>query len=511
MPARTPSITFFGMQSREGLSFAYMYLSAALRRQGYPCRLVLARSAEEAAERFAEQPTALAGYSVTTGLHRMFVSWARTLKARHDVHCVFGGPHPTYFEDFIHTPGVDAICVGEGETALPAYLAAYAEDMAPPSHAVAGWRHKRPRRPGDDAGSGAGEPDLRCGPDRPPEPDLDALPSPDWGMYYDVNRWLARHPVKTFLATRGCPYRCTYCFNREWIDRARSQGAARVRTRAPEQVVAEIQAVRQRWPLRLVWFLDSNLAGNRRWLREFLPLYRKGVGLPFFCKVRPNSAKEDLVQALVDAGCTAVGIGLEAGNDHLRNEVLERRMSAEQIVSASRAFGERGARVMTFNMVGLPGETYAMARQTLDLNVEARADYAMTMFLQPFPGTEIARRAQAEGTFTGDFDRLSPSYFQPAPLRFPSPGDRRRIVNLQRLMAYAVSFPEVRRLIDRLVALPENDLYLELFKRYNHHAFHRQFYRAYRLRRPRPQPRRRGPGVNALLRPLRALRGNPRR
>ena len=142
---------------------------------------------------------------------------------------------------------------------------------------------------------------------------------------------------------------------------------------------------------------------------------------------------------------------------------------------------------MSFNMLQLPGETYHMARETLDLNVEGRVDYAMTMFLQPFPGTEIARRAHAMGLFDGNFDHLSSSYFMPSPIRFPSAQDRRRITNLQRLMALSVSFPEVRRFVDRLVDLPPNLLYLELFKTFNHLSFHQRFYRAESLQ---PLPRR---------------------
>ncbi|MDY0003247.1 MAG: radical SAM protein [Polyangia bacterium] len=476
MARRLPSITFFGLQSREGLSFGLMMLSAALRRRGITCRLVLARSAEEALKSFAEAPTDVVGFSVTTGLHRVFVAWALALKRRFGVHTVFGGPHPTFFPDFVATPGVDAICIGEGESSLPAYLEAFGDAMAPPSHPVPGWRHKR---------EGSGGLELLEGEAQPLEPDLDALPSPDWSLYYDRNPWLASHPVKSFLGTRGCPYRCTYCFNREWLDRSSRPASSVVRTRDPELVVGEIEDVRRRWPLRLVWFLDSNFAANRKWLASFLPLYRARVGLPFFCKVRPNSATPDLVESLVGAGCTSVGIGIESGNDRLRNEVLERRMSSEQIVNASLGFVERGARVMSFNMVGLPGETYEMAKETLALNVEARVDYAMTMFLQPFPGTEIARRARAEGLFDGDFEALASSYFQPSPIRSPSPWDRRRIVNLQRLMAMAVAFPEVRRHIDLWVSLPENPFYLELFKRYNHRAFHSEFYKAYSLRLPR--------------------------
>jgi len=319
---------------------------------------------------------------------------------------------------------------------------------------------------------------------RAPLERLDRLPAPDWPLFFDENPRLANHPVKSFLASRGCPHRCTYCFNRTYNTMHRGSGVRTVRLREPGQVVDEIDGVRRRWGARLIWFLDSNFAVNRRWLEQLLPRYRERVGLPFYCKVRPGPRTDRVVEALVRAGCTAVGIGVESGDARQRREVLEREMDDEAIVRTCRAFSDRGVLVMTFNMVGLPGETYEQARRTLELNVRAGVDYAMTTFLQPFPGTVLARRAREQGLFGGDFDALDCSYFQPSPLTFGADArDRRRIVNLQRLMALAVSFPAVRRQIDRLTALPENRFFLELFKAYNHHAFHRQFYRAYTLRR----------------------------
>lgn len=463
-----PEVTFAALKSKEGISFAFMYVSAVLKQNGYGVRLILAEDAGDLLRKFSEHPTPVAGFSVTTGLHGYYAAWARHLKRRFDVHTVFGGPHPTYFPDFIGQPGVDAVCVGEGEEAFLEYLTRFSDDLKPPRKAVAGFRHKR-------------DGEILDGGLRPLVADLDRLPSPDFDLCFDANPNLASHHVKTFLATRGCPYRCTYCFNREWNDRYR--GTSRVvRVRDPESVVAEIETVRQRWPMKLVWFLDANIACNRKWLRVFLPLYGKRVGLPFFCKVRPNVATERLADELVQAGCTSVGVGIESGNEQMRNQVLERNISEDQILRACHAFHRRGVRIMAFNMVGLPGETYPMACQTLDLNVRARVDYAMTMLLQPYPGTEIARRAQRMGVFDGDFDGLSSSYFCPSPLRFHDDHQRRRIVNLQRLMALAVSFPEVRRHIHRLTAAPENPLYLELFKTYNHIAFHREFYRAFSTR-----------------------------
>ena len=466
---KRPGVTFACLYSSESISFGFMYLSAELKKRGYPVRLILASDADDFARKYAQDPTEIVGFSVTTGLHRYYLGWAGRLKQLGTAHVIMGGPHPTYCPDFIHEPEVDAICIGEGEESFPEYLDHFSECMGPPRSAVAGWMHKR----GDEI--------LDGGP-RMPVQDLDAHPSPDWELFFNANPLLAKHHVKSFLATRGCPYRCTYCFNREWNDRYKGKTKV-IRVRDPELVVEEIEQVHRRWGIRVVWFLDANFACNRKWLREFLPVYRRKVGLPFFCKVRPNVVTDRLVDELVDAGCTSVGIGIESGNKTMRNEILDRGISEEQILSACRAFGSRGVLIMAFNMLGLPGETYAMARETLDLNVAAGVDYAMTMLLQPFPGTEIARRAQKMGLFDGNVDTISSSYFAPSPIRFADAREKQRIVNLQRLFALSVSFPEVRYFIDRLTELPENKLYLNLFKTYNHRAFHNRFYLAFTLQK----------------------------
>jgi len=462
-----PAVTLAVLRGREDLSFGYMYLSAVLRAAGGRVRLVEAESADDFVRRFAADPTPVVGIGITTGLHRVYLSWVRKLRTMRAVHVVLGGPHATYFPQVVHEPGVDAVCIGEGEESFPEYLAALGQAEGAVPRAVAGFQHWY-----------RGE--LLDGGPRAPVQRLDLLPGPDWSLFFEHNPRLARHPVKSFLASRGCPHRCTYCFNRTW--NAMYRGSSRtVRFRDPTQVVEEIDAVRRRWGMRLVWFLDSNFAVSQRWLEALLPLYRQRIGLPFFCKVRPGVATDRLIDALVQAGCTAVGIGIESGDPELRR-TLDRSMDNADIVRTCRAFRRRGVRVMSFNMVGIPGETYAAARRTLELNVESGVDYAMTTFLQPFPGTELARRAREQGLFHGDFDALDCSYFQPSPLDFGAdPLDRRRIINLQRLLALAVSFPLVRAQIDRLVTLPENGLYLELFKTYNYHAFHRQFYRAYTL------------------------------
>ena len=73
------------------------------------------------------------------------------------------------------------------------------------------------------------------------------------------------------------------------------------------------------------------------WLRELAEKFPREVGLPFFCNVRANLVTPEKIELLKQAGCASVGMGLETGNPALRNEILKRNLSDEQIVEASRS------------------------------------------------------------------------------------------------------------------------------------------------------------------------------
>ena len=129
-----------------------------------------------------------------------------------------------------------------------------------------------------------------------------------------------------------------------------------------------------------------------------------------------------------------------------------------------------------------------MAKATVDLNVEAGVDYAMTMVFQPYPRTRLTEYAIEQGLFDGDYETLGPSYYEATPLRQRVAGDELRLAALQRLFALAVEFPEVRRALDWLVEHDRPRLYAKAFELWHHHNFYRRFYGGRPLsRRQRPR------------------------
>jgi pyruvate-formate lyase-activating enzyme len=313
---------------------------------------------------------------------------------------------------------------------------------------------------------------------RGPVRNLDSLPAPAFDLFYDAAPRYRKEPNKSFLATRGCPYRCSYCFNRQLSDRYRAFGSI-LRAHDPERVCDDVAAVRDRWGAKLVWFLDANFVANLPWLEAFSAVYRRRIGLPLFCKLRPERATPRIVRLLVDAGCTAVGVGLESGSERIRREILCRPASDADILAGCRQLKAAGIRIMAFSMLGIPGASMEDELRTLALNVACGIDLAAATILQPYPGTAIARWAETKGFFDGNYDRLGYSYFDESPFRFPSQRERDRVTNLQRLFSYAVEFPEVRHNIRWLIDREPNRFFTALFKQRQTRGIRRGFYRAF--------------------------------
>jgi radical SAM superfamily enzyme YgiQ (UPF0313 family) len=459
------NIAFLSLCAEEPLAYGLMVLTASLRQHGHRVSLVQGNRVASILAAPETKAADVLALSATTGLHRVYLRWVHALRARFpDKVIVMGGPHPTFFPQVIEQAPLDGVCVGEGEESFPEFLDLLAAGFP---RLPAGWWVRR------DQGRGP----VEKGEDRGPVRDLDALPSPAFDLFYDSDPRYRDEPNKSFLATRGCPYRCSYCFNRQLNDRYRSYGP-RLRTRDPERLCDDIIHVRQRWGTQLVWFLDANFIANLPWLEAFAPIYKRRVGLPVFCKLRPERASERVIRALDQLGCTGVGIGIESGSERIRREVLDRPASDADILAGCRRLKAAGIRIMSFSMLGIPSATFEDELRTLALNVACGVDLAAATILQPYPGTAIASWAEAHGYFDGNTDSLGYSYFDPSPFRC-SAADRDRITNLQRLFSYAVEFPEVRRHIRWLIERAPNRLYRFLFKTRQTQGIRQGFYRAF--------------------------------
>ncbi len=416
-----------------------MYIASAVKARGHTCRLAGGQSLRDFEGVLESYRPDLVGFSVMTGSHRWGQRLAGQIKARYGIGNVFGGPHATFFPEFVLEPEVDAIVRGEGEEAVADILdridAGEAwDDVANVCAARDGTIAESPLRP-------------LCDPD--------AVPMPDRHLYDPIAKRLDRN-VRAVITSRGCPYHCTFCFEDAMRELYRGKGK-HVRIRGVENVIEECAQLKRDTNVRVIYFADDVFGIDRRWLAGFLDAYRREIGLPFICLLRADivASDDDYARRLAEAGCRSAFFGIETGNERLRNEVLRKSLTDEQIVRAAERLREAGIRFRTYNILGLPGETLVDAWSTVDLNVRIRTDYPWCSIFSPYPGTALADYAIRHGYLHEGFDcnELSQSFFLGSKLDLP---DVRQIENLQKFFQTLVLWPSTRPIVQRLIRLRPN-------------------------------------------------------
>ena len=429
-----------------------MHLSSALKVAGH--EVALAVDALEDPVRVAKEfQPGIIGYSLITGSHRYYYQLNRRLKEKVDFFSAFGGPHPTFFPQMIEEEGVDGLCIGEGEEALVDMansLEAGRFDLAIPN-----WWFKVDGK-------------IIRNSVRPLVDDLDRLGLPDRDLVYLKDPIYRHSKIKHFISGRGCPYNCTYCFNHAFSKIYKGKGK-RFRQRSVDNVIEELRQVKEGYPLEFVIFVDDTFVLSQGWLEEFAEEYPKKIGLPFFCNTRANLVTEKQVRLLKKAGAFCVGMGIEAGNDRVRNELLKRNMSRDQILHACRLLHEGGLNFTTTNMLALPTSNLEDDFETLQLNIQCRPVYAHAFLFQPYPKTELGEFTREEGWMAGSLDDMSNIMWDKSVLQFPKE-EKQQMENLQRFFAIAVEWPRLLPLIRFLIKLPRNRLFWLVHKLWKGYA-----------------------------------------
>jgi len=424
-----------------------MILTAELKKHGHEAEIVIAPEERGYQRRLRANPPDILAFSCTTGAHLIALKEIARLKpAFPNAIIVMGGPHPTYFPEVIEEPGVDVICRGDGEEAM-VDLACAVDSGSDYTHIENLWV----KRDGE----------VFENPLRPLNQDLDTIAFPD-REFYRRYRSVRIYPSKLFIASRGCPFECSFCFNHSLKKMYQGKGRY-VRHRSPENVVEEVAKVKSEWKsLKTPYFADDSFLLDRKWVAEFADIYRKRIDMPFLCQIRADQVDEEIVRIIKSAGCHLVSLGVESGNDFLREKVLGKTVTREQIKRAAEILKKHGILFRTYNMLCLPGETLDMALETVSINVKIGTDCPWASIVQPYPRTQLGEYVVEHGLLDPDFDltKMSASFFKGSLFDLP---EKKEIENLQKLFYAAVKWRIPLRLLRCIVKLPHNPLFEAIF------------------------------------------------
>jgi len=227
-----------------------------------------------------------------------------------------------------------------------------------------------------------------------PFPDLAELPETDYELF-DIDHIVStKNGWMGLITSRGCPYKCTYCFNMEIVDLYKAEGGAKkmkeyLRAYPVDRMVGEIAKLKRDHPHIRTLIIDDDLFTlNKPYVLEFTQAYREsGVGLPYVVNAHVQCFDDEMGRALSESGCIITKYGLESGSPRVRKEVLWRFMTNAQIESMTRTAHKFGLHTSAFIMFGLPHETREEIYETLRLCAKVKMGRFRWAIFYPFPGT----------------------------------------------------------------------------------------------------------------------------
>ncbi|MBF0125758.1 MAG: B12-binding domain-containing radical SAM protein [Magnetococcales bacterium] len=294
---------------------------------------------------------------------------------------VVGGEHVTALTEYVlrDCPAIDYAVIGEGELTFLELVHALFHDA--PVDGIGGVAHLTP------AGvmkTGVGS---RIGL-------IDELPRPAWHLLqvrnYFIDNWtmgIAMGRNMPILASRGCPYQCTFCSNP-------GMWSTRYKLRDVQEVIAEIQWLIQDFGANSIDFFDLTAIVRKEWMLRFCAAL-KANGLSIIWQLpsgtRCEALDEEVLRAIFAANCRYLVYAPESGSERTLKRI-KKRLNLRTTLSSIQTALRVGHTVKVNFVIGFPDDETRDVLRTLGLILRLAwlgvHDCNVAIFT-PYPGSEL--------------------------------------------------------------------------------------------------------------------------
>ena len=348
--------------------FGLMYIADALIKKGYNPKIIHDYASEQVFERIIDESSdaLMVGFTTKTSPRLKYIyELSKKLKDINKNIIVWGGVHASLTaEETIKNDFIDFIVVGEGEIAMPKLADAIANGKS--FEKINGLVFKKNEKAIINEQNNFIK-------------DLDEY-EPRWDLV-DVERYLGKTKELVLIESRGCPSRCSYCYNVSFNKRM-------WRAHSADFVVNMVNELRKKHEIRSVAFYSDNFAVNKK---RALDIVNK-LNLPWSAEIRADYFEEDFVRYLANTKCKRLYIGAESGSDKVLG-ILKKDIKTSSIEKAVKIARDNGIEITCAFMTGIPGENEDDRNATLDFIHMLVNDYKIDIdgpkFLNPYPGTEL--------------------------------------------------------------------------------------------------------------------------
>ena len=230
---------------------------------------------------------------------------------------------------------------------------------------------------------------------RNPIENLDAIPFPDFeGLEFEkqLNNshcnfliWttiLDNPRVYPLLASRSCPFQCTFCYH-----------DSRYRKRSIQNIMAEINMAVDKYGINYIIIYDDCFSFDKERIKEFCSeiknlMKMKEKDIKWFCQTMVSVVDKELLHLLKDAGCTVASYGFESFSPVVLKS-MRKAIKPEQIDFAFHETIKQKMNVAATFIFGDIAETNETAKETLDWWVKNAEGQVRLAFVMPYPGSKI--------------------------------------------------------------------------------------------------------------------------
>lgn len=354
-----------------------------------------------------ERNVSLVGVSLVTDDYQSAVHVTRAVKKALSVPVIWGGAHVNIMpeESLRHA---DMLCLGEGEEVLLDLADSLSRHGVPDTDIKNIWFN---------TAGGIVKNELR-----PLEENLDKYPFPDFDLgtqyimndsgfeNFSENRFGSEYSIMT---SRGCPYKCHYCYNSYRWKQYRGKGKY-LRARSIENVIAElVQAQKIFKSVKEINFWDDSFVARRTDdFLKFRELYNRQVNLPFFALIEPMAYNPGKIKILRESGLRKLQVGIQSGSERVNAEVYNRPVSSRKALEVAHSIKGLGIEVIYDLIFNNPYETLDDLNESMKLLLQFPRPFDLQGYnLIFYPGTEMTNRALRDGfislkTETEDFSTI---------------------------------------------------------------------------------------------------------
>ncbi len=220
-----------------------------------------------------------------------------------------------------------------------------------------------------------------------PMPDRDLLPKELYQSIVGRNKMVA-----TFMSSRGCPYKCTFCYTPSKLYRSLST----------ENIIKEVKYLKSQGYNEIFFFDDLFALRPEKVIAFAKALKAEKIDIDWSFRGRINTVTKEMIDEVAKSGIHRIQFGIESGVDKTLKRI-KKGITTEKIRTVIKWC--KDAKITTIGnfMIGLPDETEADILQTLKFSRQIGLNYAQYSILVPYPFTAIYTEALDRGIIKNDF------------------------------------------------------------------------------------------------------------